>query len=697
MNFKRIFILLIVTIATVYSLTAQEDEKIPQLDEIIEEIAESTDEELDYTNLFLSLENLYYSPIDLNTAGTEEFSKLIFLTEYQIFSLINYRKKYGKYNTVYELQYVDGIDPLTLKFLLPFVEVSLDNGKQKTNFYKMFSYGRHSVMTRYQRLLQKKAGYLEVPDSILLENPDKSRYLGSPDKLYLRYNYQYKNKLYYGLTAEKDDGEMFFRGVQKYGFDYYSAHFQINDLGVVKKLILGDYTTEFGQGLTMWSGMSFGKTANTINVIKKARGVRKYSSVNETSFMRGQAMSIKLNNFTITEFVSYKPIDGTVKSNSNDTIFTENEEYISNFLETGYHRTPTENLKRKTVNEFITGGNITWSNKNIKLGATGVYYSFSDSLAPNINLYRYYDFSGKSNTNFGVDYLITIPKVNLFGETSISPNMGIASVNGAVLDLVPKFKMSAIYRYYSPDYQALYANPFSEGNKPYNESGLFVGFLMFPAKYWKIEAYYDVWKYPWLRYGVNAPSRGNEYLLQVSHYPNRSLDMYFKFKYETKQKNNSEIDIGVKPLTSYVTTKYRYHINFTPVSHFKLKSRVELASYSFNDNKEWGYMVYQDVQYKPQNLPFVFTGRFAVFKTDTWNTRIYAYEPDVLYAFSVPAYYSNGTRLAFVVKYSIIEHLDFWFRIANTYFHDKDNLGSGLDMIEGKNRTDIKLQIRYKF
>jgi len=696
MNFKGIFILFLLTIGVSAALLAQEEDNMPQLDEIIEEIAASTDAELDYTNLFLSLENLYYSPLDLNTASEEDFNKLIFLTEYQVFSLLNYRKKYGKYTTVYELQYVDGIDPLTLKFLLPFVEVAEDSGQKKMSIGKMLTYGRHTVMTRYQRLLQEKDGYLPIADSIIAENPDKSRYLGSPDKLYFRYNYQYKDKLYYGLTAEKDDGEQFFNGAQKYGFDYYSGHFQINDLGIVKKIIIGDYVAQFGQGLTMWSGMSFGKTTNTANVIKKARGVHKYSSVNESAFLRGQAMTLQFKNFTFTEFVSYKPIDGSVSS-TEDTVFIEDEQYIANFLETGYHRTPSEIAKRKTINEFISGGNLSWSSEHLRLGATGVYYAFSDSLAPNSQAYRYFDFSGYSNANFGIDYLVTIPKVNIFGETSISPNMGISSINGAVFDLVPEFKMSAIYRYYSPDYQALYAQPFSEGNKPYNESGLFVGFQIFPRKYWKVEAYYDAWKYTWLRYGVGGPSTGNEYLVQVSHYPKRNLDMYVRFKYETKEKNNSDIEYGVRPLDSYVSAKFRYQINYSPDKQLKLKNRVEVASYEFNGEQEWGYMVYQDIQYKPQNLPFTFTGRFAIFDTESWDTRIYAYEPDVLYAFSVPAYYSQGSRLVFIVKYSALDNLDFWFRIANSYYHDKDELGSGLDAIEGKNRTDVKLQVRYKF
>lgn len=695
MLFKKLTIFLSLFFLSGAVLFSQE-ETIVSLDELIEEIASSSDVELDYTTLFQSLEDLYYNPLDLNSATEDEYKKLIFLTEFQVYSLIKYKKKFGAYNTIYELQFVDGIDPLTLQRLLPFVTISDKKDSNSTDFVKMFTYGKHNAILRYQRLLQEKAGYIDIPDSILITNPDKSRYLGSPDKLYFKYGYQYKDKLSYGITAEKDDGEQFFNGAQKYGFDYYSGHFQINKLGIVKKLIVGDYLAQFGQGLTMWSGMSYGKTSSTTNVIKKARGINKYGSANESAFFRGEAMTLQYKKFSFTEFVSYKSLDGSLDTVLNLDLDTE-EQFVSSFLESGYHRTPSELAKRKTIKEFVTGGNFNYSGSILKIGATGVYYGFSELVGQNSATYRYFDFTGSNNMNFGVDYLLTIHKVNFFGETSMSSNLGYATINGAVIDFVPEFKMSVIHRYYRPDYQALYAQPFSEGNKPYNESGIFIGAEIFPRKHWKIDAYIDSWKYPWLRYGVSGPSNGTEYLFQVTHYPQRNLEMYVRVKYETKQKNNTAIETGIRPLTAYESSKYRFHVSYTANSEWKLKSRIELSNYQINDKSEWGYMVYQDFQYKPNALPLTFTARIAVFETQSYDTRIYAYEPDVLYGFSVPAYYGQGTRLVFVLKYAVIDNLDFWFRIANTYYNDKLAVGTGLDAINGKNRTDIKLQLRFTF
>ena len=110
-----------------------------------------------------------------------------------------------------------------------------------------------------------------------------------------------------------------------------------------------------------------------------------------------------------------------------------------------------------------------------------------------------------------------------------------------------------------------------------------------------------------------------------------------------------------------------------------------------------GFLIYQDVLYRPDDKPFDITLRYALFDTDDYDARIYAYENDVLYAFSIPGYYYNGSRFYILLKWEILDNLDFWLRFSQTFFNNQSTIGSGLDEIEGNARSEIKVQLRLKF
>lgn len=701
MRSKLIFILLISICFILPKISFSQEDLLFNIEQIIEEIADSYNEnnteseQLDYSEFFSTLESFYYDPINLNTATVDELSQLIFLTDFQIYSIINYRKKYGNYISIYEVQNIDGIDYQTIKYLLPFVYVGDENSSSSNmpKFKNMFKYGKNTLITRYQQQLQTPEGY-QITEQDILDGNATNRYLGDPSKLYLKYNYSYKKDLSIGLTAEKDPGEQFFQGAQKYGFDFYSAHIQLNNVKWFKKIIVGDYSAQFGQGLTLWTGLSYGKTSSIAGVIKNARGINKYTSTNEAKFFRGEAVTVAFGDFSFTEFFSYKKVDANLLSSSDTSVFSAEEDVINAFEEDGYHRTLKEVAAMNNIGELITGGNLRWNGKFVKLGLTGYYSHYSANLQLSDDAYKLYNFSGNSNINGGLDYLISLKQVNIFGETSLSQNLGWATLNGAVINFVPEFKMSVVQRYFSPEYQSLYSSPFSEGNKSYNESGLYVGAEFYPIKKWRLDVYVDAFKFPWLKYGIDAPSTGIEYALQLNYFTRRDLDMYIKFKYETKE-NNVTLD-SERKILFYSTSKIRYHLNFTPNDQLKFKSRIELAYYNKSDSAQWGYMIAQTIQYKPKKLPLNFSLHLAVFDTQ-YETRLYSYEPDVLYGFSVPSYNGQGYRVAFVVKYQILRQLAFWFRISNTYYANKDSLSSSLNMINSNNQSEVKLQLKYTF
>ena len=664
------------------------------IEDLIEEIASNSDEELDYTTLFEDLNYFLNHPLNLNSATKSDLERLQFLNDFQINSILYYIEKNGYFLTIYELQLVYGFTVDIIEKILPFITVGKYEKDSGLSLKRALKYGRHQIFIRSHQILEEQKGYLPISDSAYLENPN-SRYLGSPVKFYTRYKYNYKNRILWGITAEKDSGEEFFQGSQKNGYDFYSAHFQVKNIGAVKTLALGDYQLQFGQGLTLWSGMSFGKSSYVLNLNKKARGIKKYSSVDENMFLRGIGTTIRINNFDISGFYSKKKIDANIQVL--DTL-SEEIRVVSSFQATGLHSKPSELYDKDAIDETIIGGNVSFNQEYFNVGLTYAYYYFGADLEKNIVPYNQFDFRGSENFNIGLDYQLIVKNINFFGEVAMSQNKAIAYLNGALLHLAPQVSLSILHRNYQRNYQAYYSNAFSENTYNFNENGIYIGTEIHPVKQWKISAYYDTYSFPWLKYQVNAPSKGVDYLVQIDYSPLRKVEMYWRIKQEVKSKNATVETSSIKYLEDENILKLRYHLSYRVSKTIQLKNRLELVKYKKGENDvENGYLIYQDINYKSVKIPLSLSFRYGVFDTESYNSRIYAYENDVLYYSSFPAYYSKGTRTYIILKYTITKGIDIWLRCAQTYYTDKKTVSSGLNEIEGNKKSEVRAQIRFKF
>jgi hypothetical protein len=656
----------------------------------VETIAENTEEEIDYTMLVDQLTQYIQKPLNLNNATFEELDELALLTDIQISNLLDHIARNGKLLSVYELQTVDGFDLQTIRNIAPYTMVSGDIDNAKFTLRDIFKYGKHDVFFRYQQILEEQKGYAES-DSTTSEN---SHFAGSPARLYMRYRFTYSNHVSWGITAEKDQGEEFFKGSQKQGFDFYSAHIFLKNIGHMKALAVGDFQAQFGQGLTFWSGLAFGKTADGTSLKRNATGLKAYTGADENLFLRGVGTTWQFGKFQATGFFSHKNIDGSVAVDSTkDEVAT-----ITSFLSSGLHRTPSELEKRKTLSETIFGGNLSFIQRNLRIGITGVHYIFGANYQRTDELYNRYEFSGKQNTNIGVDYNYVFRNFNFFGEVSMSANGSVAHTNGLLLSVDPRLTFVAMYRSFPRDYQAVYANAISENSRILNEKATYFGFRAQILKSWSLMGYMDIFKFLWMRYQANAPSKGYEYLAQLTFSPSKTLEAYFRIRRQMKQINTNDEELTIDYLDDYFTTNYRFNITYKVSPSIQLRSRVEHVTYERgNDGVEKGWLMYQDITYKALKSPVSLSFRYALFDTDTYNARLYAYENDVLYAFSIPAYYYKGSRTYLTLRYNIVRGIDVWLRYAVTFYNNRSIISSSTSEIEGSTKSEIKAQIRLRF
>ncbi len=689
-KFLLIKVLLLIIIFNAQNSFSQVNDSIAlddiNTEQIIENISEINDgAEIDYSEFIEDLQYYSENPININTATTEDMKKILLLNDYQSYQLKSYIDIKGEIVSIYELNAIDGFDLATIFRILPYITIKPSKSQYNISFKELLKYGRNQIFIRNQQVLEKQKGY----DS---ETDPSSKYLGDKQKLYMRYNYNFRNKIKFGITGEKDAGEQFFKGEQKYGFDFYSAHFFAQDFGFIKTLAIGDYHLQFGQGLALWSGMGSVKSSNSTDLKKRAMGIKPYTSTDENNFFRGIATTLRYKKIDFSIFYSSNRKDASLS----DTTSSE-ELYISSLQETGFHRTVAEIEKKDAVSENIYGAHLTYKLENIKVGATFVKSKYNLNLNKETTFYNQFEFKGIENSNISIDYTWLYKGSSLFGEVARSENGGLAILNGISFNPHPLVGIGIIHRYYENDYQPIRAAAFGENSKNANENGIYLGTSIILNSKLTINAYSDIYKFPWLKYRVDAPSDGQEYLIQATYTPTRRTQMYLRFKQTTKSINYTE-NIYLNTIEKYTKQSIRFHIDYKLINNLSLKSRVEFSNYKTeNSSTSMGYLIYQDLGYSFQKIPLTIHTRYAIFSTDSYDERIYAYENDVLYAFSIPAYYYKGNRFYFLLKYKVMKNIELWFRISQTWYANKNVVSSGLDEIEGNKKTEIKAQIRLKF
>lgn len=670
-----------------------EAEKTMIIEKRVEYLLENGDEnaQADFQTLFDALYYFFEKPLDLNHTDADELESLGLLSDIQVNNLFEHIEKYGKLIRIEELQTIKGFDDETIERIRPFVKVSMDAEVNPLKWHSVAKNAQHTLLTRYYRILETQEGFKPIDDSTLAQNPNK-RYLGSPDKLYFRYRMRYGNRMSIGITGEKDPGEQFFNGTQKNGFDFYSAHAYFHNLGSFKHLAIGDYQAQFGQGLTFWSGYSFGKTANVMLVKRQASIIRPYTSVNENQFLRGAAATLKANDFHITAFYSKNKIDANLIT---DTL--SNEIQFSSLQTSGIHGTPAQVQDKNALSQQIMGTNIGYSKRNLQIGVTAVNSNLQGVFQPNRPLYATYRADTNVLTNLGVHYNYVVRNVNLFGEVAKSANGGVAMVNGLIAALDPRLSVILMQRHFDRDYHAIISAPISENTNPENETGYYLGMVFNPKKSITITGYYDQFTFPWLKYQVDGPSNGYQYLGQVTWKPNKKLEMYARIRKKEKERNAKTTTEGIDALLAEQKTNYRFNLSYKVTDNVRIKSRAEWVNYKLGDEKdEWGVLIYQDVIYQKMGFPLRFVGRYGIFDTESYDSRIYAYENDVLYSFTIPPYYSKGVRTYLMIRYDIGRHMNLWVKWGQYYFQDRNTISSGLNQITGHTKSDIKVQLQIK-
>jgi hypothetical protein len=611
-------------------------------------------------------------PLNLNEAGEDELRSLGFLSALQVHHFLQYRLLLGKFLSVYELQAVPSWDLVTIKRLLPYIRVD-DTPALGEGLKAAVGKAEKQLFVRASRVLERARGY---------ERDISNGYLGGPDHLLLQFRARYKNLVQYGFTAEKDAGEQFFKGTSK-GFDFYSFHFFFARQGRIKTLAVGDFAVNMGQGLIQWNSMGFQKSAGVMMVKREAAVLLPYRSAGEFYFNRGAGITLKEGRAAATFFASVRKTGATVSDENNGS--------FTSFHTSGYYRTLSEAAKKNKTGILSAGMVFKYSGKATDIGMNAVMHHFGGKLEEGGEPYNKFRLSGRQWYNVSLDYSHTYRNLHLFGEVAVAPGFYPALVQGCLLAVDSKVDISLVYRNIHPRYQALFGNAFTDNAAPSNEEGLFTGIIIRPAQRWQLNAYADIYRFPWLRYRVDAPGGGKDYLVQLVFQPDRRSELYLRYKSGVRGGNEED---GV---TNYVTGQthrnLRLHFSGKLSRLAELRCRFELCWYEKAKTVQEGFTGYVEGRVE---LPggAAANMRLQYFETGS-DSPLYAYESDVLYGSGTRVFSGKGFRYYLNFTFVLSRKISLWIRWAQFLYPGEEQNGSGMELIRAGHKTETRMQIRY--
>ena len=573
------------------------------VEDVLEDIFNqlSEDGDLSYEEIEEELLNIAENPMDLNEVTGEDLSRLMFLNDEQIDAILMYQYQHG-FKEIYELQLIDCLKDYEIRNMLPFVVVGEKARSKEMYFREVFHYAKHELTLRV--------------DARNIEENDTDPMYGK-----LRYRFNYQNRVQAGVSVVRQVGKAIGREGDRWD---YGGYVQLKDIGPMKSIVAGNYQANFGYGLVVGSPFKRGKSAYIQSTAITDEGLKKFSSVGDSyNYFHGLGATARIKWADVSAFYSLR--------SAQDSTW-----------------------------QHVVGVNATARWKKLKVGVTGVE---TVGLLGDETKGERREVRGVMGANVRYNW----GKVDVWGEVAASHanTWGWATIMGLRVNPISDLNLLAIYRYYSPDFDNVYANVLSSKTPVYDEHGGYLGVEYNRLRNWQLSIFGDVWK------------GGYETMAQADYFSPKDYRMHMRLRARTK----NDID----------TYSARWN-GVWELGQWRLKTQVDANMVYAKEKWNYGLSVLQDVEYRFAQVPIVLQFRAQAFDAREWNNRVYMYENDVLYAYAIPFVYGLGGRFWLNARYVINDTFSVYLRVSETVYQGAWADGKRKE----KTRTDVHALLRVK-
>lgn len=630
------------------------------LDDIILDIYNAVTEfgEVDYEQLQTDLYTLHESPIDLNNTSDEELTQLYFLSPQQIDAILAYAYRHP-FESLYELRLIPELADYEIRDLLPFVYINRDALNSETintdALYakEIFAKAHHELLTR-----------IDARNIEAYEGTD-------PIYTQFRYRFDFRRRVTFGVQLRRPAGG-FARDLQ------YGAYLQLNNITPhLHTLVAGNFQASFGQGLVLAPVFHSGKSMYVTSVGQQREGLRYYSSVDgEGLHGAGATLRWEWNKTTRLDVSALYSM-----RRANDS--------------TWHH---------------LLGANLTLRHKKLQVELTTIENLWSDSIHPYTNAkYNRHYFRGCNQAVIGASFRYNHGWFDMFGEVATAQNYqitndqspitkshwGFGTIIGSRFYPTNGISLLALYRYYSPYFDNALGYAFSETSRLGDENGGYLGFDITRLRNWRFIGYGDIFYFSGYKYGLGDATRtlGYDAMAEIQY----SWSKHPSFQGGDGGRLSLRLRARQKGDATYST---RAQFDWAQGS-WSLRTTAEANIIpsklsTLNSQLTYGYTIFQDISYSlplREGRGLGLRLRLQGFDAREWANRIYTYEHDVLYAYSIPAVYGLGGRAYLCLRWQIIPQLALYFRASETVYARKWAAAHSRPLT----RTDLHLLLRATF
>ena len=546
------------------------------------------------------LEELKKNPININDATVYELRRIPWISAQLADKIVKKRVEVGEFKNLEQFKEMVMMSDNIFQKVLPYVRIEPIHRRE-----------RETIAVRLRtRLIEK------VPSS--KEGP------GNPLKQYNSVKINYRDRFFLSLLTEKDPFESNY-------FDFFRVFLSIKFSKIIDELAIGHYGLEFGEGLLFnypWPTMK----VSTI-FKNRERGIRPYRSTgNENRSLCGLTIKAHIGGVTYFGFTSSEPHDCSLKGDS----------VVSIKFDEIYHTTEGTIRGKDGVTRKLWGARLLYEKNNFKVGIT-CYRSWYSS--------RFNIAGFPPSTLAGIDFDYVQNNVNVFGELGISGGEG----NGKGLLLGFSYqllglKLVSLFRDYDPNFVSPEGMGFCDNRKNQNERGYFNKVSYRISKYTRLTWYFDIFDHKRISLSEDVTYR-KEVRAELAHRLAPKLEFKIQYKYKDKDRMRSVFE---------KREGTRFDISGKPSKKIFIRSRFEMLKYAGNTS-ESGFLFYVDARYRELNWLSI-EARCIYFDTDSYKSRIYEYENNLIGMITNETLFGRGLRTYLLVNYRVNENVGIQIR-----------------------------------